>query len=341
MWTMTGIRRWTVLGAVLAVLGAVACAGGGTPVAGTTSAVTQTTSPHVTPTASGTGSGALEAGTLYFIGPAGSAGGIYTLHNGVLTRIFANSTAAFRQSGTIGPVTPSHEQYIVWVDNDTPGGTGVLKVHNVVSNVDTTITLWSTITNAITPQFTPDGDEADVAYSDGGGMHEGEINLPSNGAGYNANFWSPCCLHLISAYGDYSILGGVGSANLSLVVLSNKADPPVTLVAPSGQEYVWVQSLAWDGTRGIARLQTTGSPLAATRTFAANAYVDYTNGTSLPVPGGGTLKGGVYYWDHQLALRLVVNGNDVMRLISPLGAVAEDYELPTSVAGLDFLTWSP
>jgi hypothetical protein len=333
---MTGIRRWMALGAVLTVLTTAGC-----KVIGPPPVVAQTPAGPVLPTL-----GPLETATLYFIGPAGSAGGIYTLHNGVLKRIFANSTAAFRQSGTIlWRATPSHQQYIVWVDNDAPGGTGALKVHNTVTNADTNIG-WSTITNAITPQWQTYSGVVVVAYHDASGMHVGEINLDNN-ATWTDTTPPSCCLHLIDESGGYAILGDVETYDFSRIIRGTTSEPPAPVVAPPGEQYVRVQSLRWDGATALALLQPT-YPLkqpGVDRTLAANAIVNYATGTILPVPGGGTLKGGMWDVNHQLALRLDVNGNDVMRLISqdatPVGTVTEDYVLPTSVANLDFLTWSP
>jgi hypothetical protein len=325
---MRSAGRWSVLAAVVAVLaGGAACAKPSQPQPSTPSVTPSTAITPTAPTTTATVASSLSSltGTLYFLGPPSSAGGVYTLHNGVLTRILGNSSFAFYQTATVSP----DGQRIVWVLNDAVGATGQLRVHTVGGG-DTTIGP-NTIINVLTPQYLPDAGEVIVGY---GSNQSGELNLTS---GTMSPYWSTCCLYLISDDGAYAILNGT-----SRVVLSSPSTAPVPVVAPSGERYRRIQSLAPDGQHAIVLMQPIGAPEGDPgRTLQSNAIVNYVTGTSEATPGGGTLKAGVYYHDGSAILRVDAGGTDTVRLVSPTGTVVDHLDLPTSVANLSFLTYIP
>src|SRR5262245_33422019 len=96
-------------------------------------------------------------GTLFFLG-VGAAGGIYYLHNNVLTLAISDASFGFYQSATMSP----DGQKLAWVLADAAGGTGQLRVQTYGGG---TVTIGpSTISNLYPLQWSADSTSVIVGY---------------------------------------------------------------------------------------------------------------------------------------------------------------------------------
>ena len=228
-----------------------------------------------------------------------------------------DSEAAFGffQSATISP----DGREIAWVDANTVGGTGQLRVsidpyHGIGPD---------TISNVYPPQWSADSCSVVVRYD---GEKTGRIDVytgmltPITSAG-------ECCFGVFSPDGGFAILHD--GVNYSVVHADGCCPGPA--LAPPGEIFSRIQSLSPDGRHVIALLRPAGSPDAgAGRVFDANTIVDSRTGTAVPVPDGGTLRGGFYQPNGNIVLRMFLpdpsggKDRDVVRVFSAAGALISE-----------------
>jgi hypothetical protein len=323
---MTRPRRVAVLAILLAATGCSSPTPTDPPFPGASETTVAAPSLPPSPTAAPAPAANID-GTLFFLG-VGAAGGIYYLHDNVLTLAISDSSFGFYQSATMSP----NGQKLAWILADGAGGTGQLRVQTYGGG---TVTIGpTTISNLYLPQWSSDSTSVIVGY---GATTWGRLNVTS-GAITPLTSASGCCFGIFSPDGAYAILGSGGSTS----VVHADGSGPVPVLVPAGQVYSRIQSLSPDGRHVIALLRPTGSPGGdAARSLAANAIVDTVTGATVPVPGGGELRGGFYRADGNAVLRVGGGGGDRVRLVSPAGAVLDEVVVPPGAANHLLLGYAP
>ena len=319
-----------VAAGLAALLSASACGGGspgGTPSPGASESAPAPTTPAGPASPTPAPPAANIDGTLFFLG-VGAAGGIYYLHNNILTLAISDASFGFYQSATISP----DGQKLAWVLADSAGGTGQLRVQTYGGG---TVTIGpSTINNAYTPQWSADSTSVIVGY---GGSSWGRLNVTS-GAITPMPSASGCCFGVFSPDGAFAVLRN--GANTSVAHADGSS--PVPALAPAGQVFSRIQSLSPDGHHVIALLKSSGSPGGdAGRALGANAIVDTVTGTYVPIGDGGELRGGFYRADGNAVLRVIIGGADRVRLVSPAGAVLDEVIVPPTAVNHLLLGYAP
>jgi hypothetical protein len=328
---MTRLTRAAAIAASLVALVALTACGGGSPGGTPSSGVSDSTEP----TASGSPTTSTPApvaaanldGTLFFLG-VGSAGGIYYLHNNVLTLAVSDASFGFYQSATMSP----NGQKLAWILSNSAGGTGQLRVQTYGGG---SVTVGpATINNGYTPQWSADSSSVIVGY---GASGWGRLDV-TTGMITPMPSASGCCFGVFSPDGAYAIL----RSGLNTSVVHADGTSPVPALAPAGQVFSRIQSLSPDGHHVIALLKPTGSPGGdAARVLAANAIVDTVTGTYVPIADGGMLRGGFYMADGNAVLRMVIGGADKVRLVSPAGAVLDEVIVPPAAVNHLLLGYAP
>jgi hypothetical protein len=326
---MTRLRRVAVLAVLLVTTGCSSPTPTDPPfpdASETTAAELTTPAAPASPTAAPAPAANID-GTLFLLG-VGAAGGIYYLHNNVLTLAISDASFGFYQSATMSP----DGQKLAWIPTDAAGGTGQLRVQTYGGG---TVTIGpSTISNLYPPQWSADSTSVIVGYGAG---TWGRLNVTS-GAITPLTSASGCCFGVFSPDGAYAILRN--GTNTSVVHADGSG--PVPAQVPAGQVYSRIQSLSPDGRHVIALLRATGSPAGdAARSLAANAIVDTVTGATVPVAGGGELRGGFYRADGNAVLRVTAAGGDRVRLVSPAGAVLDEVVMPPAAANHLLLGYAP
>ena len=327
---MTRLRRVAVLAALLTATAATGCSSPtptDPPFPDTSETTASASAPAPpSPTAAPVPAANID-GTLFFLG-VGAAGGIYYLHNNVLTLAISDSSFGFYQSATMSP----DGQKLAWVLADGAGGTGQLRVQTYGGG---TVTIGpSTISNLAAPQWSADSTSVIVGY---GGSNVGRLNV-TTGAITPLTSASGCCFGVFSPDGAYAVLRNGATTS----VVHADGSSPVPAAAPAGQVFSRIQSLSPDGRHVNALLRPTGSPGGdAARALAANAIVDTVTGSSVPMADGGVLRGGFYRADGNAVLRVNVGGTDRVRLVSPAGAVLDEVTVPPAAANHLLLGYAP
>ncbi len=328
-------RQRVAIGAALIAAAARSGCGGGTPGGGTP---TESPAASISPDdALGTASPSAPAepaaqldGTVFMLAIGSTNGAIHYLYKtGVLTLVHPDTSFAFFQSVTMSP----NGKRIAYIDADGASAPGPMIVQTEYGGPPTTIGP-STINNGYLPQWAPDSNSMIVAYGSGS---YGRLNV-TTGTLTPITSASGCCFGRFSPDQNYAILQN----GTTISVVNADGSSPVPALAPSGQVFNRIQSLSPDGHTVIALLKAPGEPSGdAGRSLGANAIVDTATGTSKPIPGGGTLRGGFYLADGNAVLRVTAGGVDKIVLASPAGAVLDEFTVPAAAADMALMGYAP
>ncbi len=328
-------RQRVAIGAALIAAAALSGCGGGTPGDG---APTESPGTSISP------DGALGAaepspsaetpaqldGTVFMLAIGSTNGAIHYLYKtGVLTLVHPDTSFAFFQSVTMSP----NGKRIAYIDADGAGASGPLIVQTEYGGPPAPVGP-STLVNTYLPQWAPDSNSVIVATSSGG---VGRLDV-TTGTFTPITSASGCCFGRFSPDQTYAILQN----GTSISVVKADGSGPVPALAPSGQVFNRIQSLSPDGHHVIALLKAPGEPSGdAGRSLGANAIVDTATGTSEPIAGGGTLRGGFYLANGNAVLRVTAGGVDKIVLASPSGTVLDEFTVPPAAADMALLGYAP
>jgi hypothetical protein len=264
-------------------------------------------------------------GTGFFLGVGPSTGGLYTLHNGVLTQVITDTSYEFFSTAAVSP----DGQKVAWIGSDNHA-----RVQTIGGGAP--VSVGPAIVSVRIPEFSPNNTDLLVATDNT------NIGLLHLGSGTVSPFASP-----MSGY-----YFGVCNPDLSLCVQSQgatikTADPvsassPITAIAPSGQFYYRIQSLlGYFDDFAVVMLKPNGTPAGdAGRVTGANAIANLRTGDIVATPGGGDVKGGFYLNNQTVILRETIGGVDTVVNAGPNGHVSATVTVPASAANLALIGWT-
>ena len=267
-------------------------------------------------------------GTLFFLG-VGAAGGIYYLHNNVLTLAISDASFGFYQSATMSP----DGQKLAWVLADAAGGTGQLRVQTYGGG---TVTIGpTTISNAT--------------------RHSGRPTAPASSSATAAAALGPAQRDHRRHHAD-----AVGQRLLLRRLLTRRGvrhpaqrpehqRGPRRRLEPGAGARPGRSGLLADPeplARRAARHRAAEADRVAGRGRGPGARPRTRSSTPspaslVPIADGGVLRGGFYRADGNAVLRVIVGGADRVRLVSPAGAVLDEVIVPPAAANHLLLGYAP
>ncbi len=272
---------------------------------------TPTPTPTVTPTPPA------ASATLFFLGN----GAVHALHDGTLSPVANQTGAAFQRTVTVSP-DGSRYSYV----NDG-------RLHIAPVGGEPVAVGPAGLNELYAPTWSADGSALLVRYD---GDQFGHVDASSGTL-------TPLPEEDFVVFSPDGAFAVTASPDRYHVVHVDAEPSPVPVVVPEGERIVRFLSLSPDGNHAIVLLKPADAGVIApsVRLLDATAILDLTLGTTVPVPGGGTLRQGFFLPDGGLVLRVTEEETDRVLVIDRTGEVSDRIDLPAEVAELALLSYAP
>lgn len=273
--------------------------------------------PTQTPTATPTATPPATSGTLFFLGD----GAVHALHDGTLSPVASQAGAAFQRTVT---VSPDGSRY-AYVDEG--------RLHIAPLDGEPVAVGPAGLHDGYAPTWSADGD-ALIVRDD-----QDRFGYVDASSGVHTPLPEDEDFVVFSPDGAFAV---TGTPDRYHVVHVDAEPSPVPVVVPEGERIVRLLSLSPDGNHGIVRLEPDGGVAApSVRLLDATAILDLALGTTVPIPGGGTLRQGFFLPDGGVVLRVTEQEADRVLLVDRTGSVSQRIDLPPQVAELALLSYAP